>query len=256
MQVLSLHTFDETYPEAEKLVSHPLLKIEALRRLAWAVFFLDTTLDAGRHGVHTVTEEGYHLQLPCGETDFAQGKRVRTAFLSHRHDLSTIAGPPTSVQRLGISAHLMRTAAMRRRIMHYNSTRRYSVEHVSASLKQVDLLGKDLQDVIAALPPNLMYSLATLALQAEQQTSFILLHTLRHNCFLMLARTRMNICGARQELTETLHTSMRERIRHAISVARIVGDAIQFGVNCDPFVAVQAYSALEGRRRMENFPSS
>lgn len=114
MQFLSLHIFEETYPHAPSLRLNPLLTREALRRLAWAVFYQDTMADAGRHGVHLVTEAGFHIQLPCDEASFVRGLDIETAPLRRRDcvESPSFASAPSPISlegpgHLGISAHLI-----------------------------------------------------------------------------------------------------------------------------------------------------
>jgi hypothetical protein len=75
--------------------------------------------------------------------------------------------------------------------------------------------------------------------------AFLFLHLLRHNCFLMLAQARLNVCSRDPSLKDFALSVCRERIRHAIPVSRIVADIIRLGVNCSPAVGVQAYTSLE-----------
>ena len=280
MQFLSLHSFDETYPQPHAIRLSPLLKPEALRRLAWAVFYLDTMADAGRHGIHTVTETGYHLQLPADEASFASGVDVITMPLE-KHPSSknpsasmpwespagqngtgsatpgsgsvTLSVPPqaphsqpASNPKLGIGSNLIRTAAMRRRILHFNSLLKYSLASPSQMINSLALLDRDLRAVIIDLPQDLSYSEENLQLHSKFRTMFVLLHMMRHNCFLMLLWAKLNVASRCPDPPETTQTLMQERLRHAFGVAGIVGDAVRLGVNCDPFVGVQAYTSLEG----------
>jgi hypothetical protein len=135
---------------------------------------------------------------------------------------------------------------MRRRILHYNSLIRYSDEPSSKMLDDLVAFEKDLRQVIADLPPDLAYTEQNLFVHAPRRGAFILLHLWRHNCFLMLAWTRLNVCARGPALEDAAKTFLRDRIRHAIPVSRIVADILRLGVNCDPAAGVQAYTSLEG----------
>jgi hypothetical protein len=253
MQFLSLHKFDEAYPPAPTRRMNPLLQREALRRLAWSVFYLDTLADAGRHGFHLITESSYRIQLPCDETNFLRSQEVLTAPLKSQGTSDTVSPAPSlgtphneGPTNTGISGHLIRTAAMRRRILHYNSLIRYSDEPSSKMLDDLVAFEKDLRQVIADLPPDLAYTEQNLFVHAPRRGAFILLHLWRHNCFLMLAWTRLNVCARGPALEDAAKTFLRDRIRHAIPVSRIVADILRLGVNCDPAAGVQAYTSLEG----------
>ncbi|ORX33395.1 hypothetical protein BD324DRAFT_639956 [Kockovaella imperatae] len=282
MQFLSLHTFDETYPQPHAIKLNPLLKPEALRRLAWSVFYLDTMADAGRHGIHTVTETGFHLQLPADEASFLRGVDVVTMPLekhpsarSHSVHMpwespverggsangnitpasSTMsigapampqnAVPGSATSNFGIGANIIRTAAMRRRILHFNSLLKYSLATPQQMYSSLGMLERDLRAVINDLPPDLAYSEDALFVHAERRTMFILLHMMRHNCFLMLLWAKLNVASRSPDPPESTQSLMQERMKHAFGVAGIVSDAVRLGVNCDPFVAVQAYTSLE-----------
>ena len=255
MHFLSLHVFDETYPKPHTLRLNPLLKPEVLRRLAWATYYLDMMADAGRHGVHAVTISGFHLQMPCDENAFVRGSDVSTGPLDSPS--SPVISPARSLgegsayhegpSHLGISAHLIRTAHMRRRVLHFNSRLKYSTASTSKMLDDIASFETQIKSCIADLPAELAYSEENLFFHMERRTAFILLHTLRHNCFLMLAMTRLNVCARDDRLQDLSRTVMRDRIRHAIPVSRIVSDALRLGINCDPFVGIQAYTCLEGK---------
>ncbi len=253
MHFLSLHVFDETYPKPQKLRLNPLLKPEALRRLAWATYYLDTMADAGRHGVHAVSISGFHVQLPSDENAFVRGLDVTTGSLDPPP--SPAISPSMSFggsahqegpAHLGISAHLIRTAAMRRRVLHFNSRLKYSTDPPEKMLDDLVVFESQIKACVSDLPGELSYSEENLFTHMERRTAFILLHTVRHNCFLMLAMARLNVCARESRLAELSKTVMRDRIRHAIPVSRIIADALRLGINCDPFIGVQAYTCLEG----------
>jgi hypothetical protein len=162
MQYLSLHTFDETYPDAPSLRLNPLLKREALRRVAWSVFFQDTMYDNGHHGGHLVHESAFHIQLPCDEATFMRGTNVTTAPLFPKATDqspwgSTISATPEGLGHIGLSAHLLRAAAMRRRVLHYRSLIRYSPDSPRKMLDDLSVFEKELKQVINDFPPELSF---------------------------------------------------------------------------------------------------
>ena len=247
-QFLSLHTFDETYLEGQYTPSNPLLSREALRRVAWAVFYLDTIADGGRYGSHSIEEDSLSIGVPCNEESFIRGTEVITPKLQKGN--TSRSGPTFSsihsdFSSLGSSAHLIQTAAVRRRILHFNSRLRQSLDSPTNLLASLSVLENDLREVIASLPQCFAYTEGNLFFNGERRTSFILLHTLRHNCFIILAQTRINICRHHPGFEEERKTSMHERIRHALPTAGIIADGVRMGIICDPFVAMMAYMAIE-----------
>jgi hypothetical protein len=249
MQFLSLHNYDEVYPQPHTITLNRLLSPEALRRLAWSVYFLDTIGDAGRHGVHTVTDDGYQIQLPCDETSFVRGIEVQTESL-HRPgnipNLSPTGRVPTAGAVLGVSAHIIKTAAFRRRILHYKFRIKYLTASAQTMLDTLNSMEHDLKTLMAELPADLVYIEDNLYIHPERRTAFVLLHALRHNCFIMLAETRLVACSRDPNLHDLAYNWMRDRVRHAFPVSRIVADALRLGVVCDPFVGCVAYTGIEG----------
>lgn len=252
MQFLSLHLYDEVYSQPHTISLNKLLSPEAMRRLAWAVFFMDAICDAGRHGVHTVTEEAYHIQLPCDETSFARGVEMRTESLRRPNDLEILSpngqvstGGPT----LGVSAHIIKTAVFRRRLLHFKSRIKYMTASADTMLETLVTMERELKAVLSEISPDLVYSEDNLYVHPERRTAFILLHALRHNCFIMLAETRLIICTKDSDLQGQNITWMKDRVRHAYPVASIVSDALRLGIVCDPWIGALAYTCIEGELR-------
>ena len=248
MQFLSLHLYDEVYSGPHTISLNKLLSPEAMRRLAWAVFFMDAICDAGRHGVHTVTEEAYHIQLPCDETAFARGIEMRTESLRRPNDVEILSPNgqiPASGPALGVSAHIIKTAVFRRRILHYKSRIKYMTDSADAMLDSLTVMEGDLRILMAEIPPDLVYSEDNLYVNPERRTAFILLHALRHNCFIMLAETRLIICSKDSGLQDRNSAWMKDRVRHAYPVSSIVSDALRLGIVCDPWIGALAYTSIE-----------
>lgn len=252
MQYLSLHTFDETYPDAPSLRLNPLLKREALRRVAWSVFFQDTMYDNGHHGGHLVHESAFHIQLPCDEATFMRGTNVTTAPLFPKVTDqspwgSTISATPEGLGHIGLSAHLLRAAAMRRRVLHYRSLIRYSPDSAHKMLEDLAVFEKELKQVINDFPPELAYTEDNLFVHSAARTAFVFLHLIRHNCFLMLGQTRLNICARDDSLAAQAVQFAKDRLRHALPVSRIFADVLRLDITCDPSFSAHAYTSLESK---------
>ena len=251
MQYLHLHTLDETYSTTASLRPNPLINRESLRRLAWAVFYQDTMVDAGRHGVHLVSDTSFRIQLPCDETSFIRGITVRTATLdslnvdaclSSTESTSDSAGLRST---LGIGANLLRTAAVRRRLLHFNSLIRSSTQSTQQMMELIDQSEKELMRMIVDIPSDITYTENNVFIHAAERTAFVSMHLLRHNCFIILSMARINVCSADPTMTPRTLDYRRDRIHHAIPVSRIVADILRLGVNCDQCMLTQAYTALE-----------
>jgi hypothetical protein len=247
---LSLTTYDDTYPLRQDHIN-PLLKPESLRRLAWSVYYLHLT----QRGDLGQSLDEPRISLPCDETCFLRGLAVRG---NDSLPLDDMLNPPdlrhnecANTTHLGLSAHLLRTAGMRHRIQRYcsqvtSNTRLIPHEQVLADLDDLD---RSASQIIRDLPPHLIHSEDNLYIHFQRRTSFLLLHMLRHSCFIILCRTRIAVSTP----TDGPTSQLRERcIRHAVAVSWISGDGLQLGVNLDPYVAVLAYEALEGAIPIEN----
>jgi hypothetical protein len=265
MQFLSLHIFDEAYPNAPTFRLNPLLKREALRRLAWAVFFGDTLADAGRHGVHLVTETIFRIQLPCDEASFVRDKEEVTASLNQRPPSILGKHPTSSVSpfsfpqsylspsqpnessgaQLGLSAHMIRAGALRRRVLHYNSLIKHSTDPPIKMLEELAVFESELKAVIAEFPDDLAYTEHNLFVHSASRTGFVGLHLLRHNCFLMLSLARLSACLKDPELADLSIQFRKDRLKHAVPCSKIIADTLRLGTNVDPFICTQAYTCLE-----------
>jgi hypothetical protein len=252
MQYLSLNTFDESYPHIPSTRQNPLLPREALRRLAWAVFYVDCMVDAGQHGVHTLDEDCFHLQLPGSDMAFLRGDA--SAQMQPTMSSSTVKPLEIGTQK-SLSAHLIRTMAMRRRILHFQSSAKYSELLPQTLLERLDQIRAHLRHMIASLPSDLSYTEDHLFAHADCRTAFILLHVLRHNCFLMLHQVCLSLykleeasglVNSAAEHTQRVQHCLEQRLKHAIPTAQIIQDALRLDVNCDPYVGSLGYTALEG----------
>ena len=234
MQFLSLHQLDQVYRHLPATRLNPLLTRESLRRLAWSVFFCDTLVDAGRHGAHLVTESSFHIQLPSSEDGFARGVEEITAYLQ----------PPVVSDAIGLSGHLIRLAAFRRRVLHFNSRIKGStVSHqdLFKSLSQFDI---DLDHIASTISPSLAYNEGNLFAPSINRVSFVGFHMLRLNCYLMLALARIGV-SEKADVDPT--ASRRTRVSHALEVVRVVEDVLRLNTTCDHFFVVQTYSSLESK---------
>lgn len=236
---LSLHVFDENFaPDSTRRLS-PLLPRETLRRLSWSVFFMDSIADGGRSDMSTVAEATIRNQLPCTEDSFIIGQSGPTGRL-----YPSVLDDPAA---LGISAHLLRTAAIRRRILHFA----WSIRDTRRSFDelQADLIGLtgDLEDIANSLPVRLAYSSAQMFRHESRLPAFVLLHTLRHNCYIILERAKILVYSRSPGWEPLIAQCRRNRISRALPTSAIVGEALRHDRAHDAHVAVQAYVALESQ---------
>ncbi|KAF4450532.1 hypothetical protein F53441_6387 [Fusarium austroafricanum] len=161
MQMMSLHTFDRTYASnlASNIHLSPLLSPEALRRVAWSVFFLDSITDGGRYGFHVVDEQTFRLQLPCEQARILGDETVVTEPLMN-DPLNSLNTGLNDVERapLDLSAYLLRTAAARRRALHFAFRVSHQEQMVDQLSVELNTLENDIEAVIKALPKRFRFS--------------------------------------------------------------------------------------------------
>lgn len=250
MQMMSLQTFDRTYPA--NLVSNlrlsPLLSCEALRRIAWSTFYVDTIVDGGRYGFHIVDEKAYRLQLPCDQAIFLGNEAVVTEPLFPMSTANTNTGTHECAP-LDMSAYLLRTAAARRRGLHFAfraSHGEQTVEQLSAELVSLEA---DMVEVIAALPKRFHFNSDNMFLHRDRLITFILLHVLRHNLFIVVGRAALLVYQRDPAKADLIPQVRRNRISHALPLAGLIREGLKESISFDPQIGVQAYVALESKKR-------
>lgn len=244
MQMMSLHTFERTYsPKVVSMLQRsPLLSCEALRRAAWATFYVDTIVDGGRYGYHIVDEKGYRLQLPCDEALFLGNEDVTTELLFP--DPSRKAENSECVP-LDMSAYLIRTAAARRRAIHFAFRASHAEQPAEELSSDLVVLEADMQAVIAALPRRFHFNSDNVVLHRDRLITFLLLHILRHNLFIIIGRAALQIYPRDYTKVELIPQVRRNRISHALPIAGLILEGLKLDISFDPQVGVQAYVALE-----------
>ena len=248
--MMSLQTFDRTYPAefASNLRLSPLLSCEALRRVAWCTFYCDSIVDGGRYGFHIVDEKAYRVQLPCDLTSFLADEAVVTEplFCNTANTTYTNAENPERAP-LDMSAYLIRAAAARRRALHFAfraSHREQTVDQLSAELVALEA---DIEEVIAALPRRFHFTKDNMFLHRDRLITFILLHVLRHNLFVILGRASLQIYQLDSSKADLIPQIRQNRISHALPTAGLLSEGLKAGISFDPQIGVYAYVALESK---------
>ncbi|KAH8880769.1 hypothetical protein GQ53DRAFT_703263, partial [Thozetella sp. PMI_491] len=249
MQMMSLQTFDRTYPAclASNLRLSPLLSPEALRRIAWATFYADSMVDGGRYGFHIVDESTYRLQLPCDEANFLSNATVVTEALLR--DSIDISGPhiPSDFERapLDMSAYLLRAAAARRRALHFAFRASHKEQTLEQQSAELVALEAHIEEVIRALPRPFHFNGDSKFLHRDRLSTFILLHVLHHNLFIVTSRAALQIYARDSTMANRIPQVRRKRVAHALPISGLISEGLKAGVVFDPHIGVQAYVALE-----------
>lgn len=248
MQMMSLHVFDRAYPV--DFPSHqrlsPLLSREALRRIAWSTFYLDSMTDGGRYGSQTIDERAYRIQLPCDQESFLGDDHVVTEPLIPGYiNSAQVLRDGVPHASLDMSAYLLRTAAARRRGLHFAYRASYQEHTVDRLSSDLLLLQEDLESVFADLPRRFQLIPDNLILHRDRLSMFILLHILRRNLFIILGRAALQIYLRDPTKVDLVYQVRRNRISHALAVSDLVSAGLKEGIIFDPHIGVQAYVALE-----------
>lgn len=243
-----------------------LLTVETLRRLGWAVFYVDTLLDAGVEGNHSISETSMRLQLPADYAAFANDERVRTEPLRSFH-------VPATDSRVGMLGYEIRIAALRRRLLHLASS-------ITLDLKNDEWLPSDGSSPARELAWQDRLNALRLELRAFQQTlppkytvfsrepasdapgheivALVLLHIRIQMCAIIAGKTQLILARhfpllasttARLTLDKTnsaeVHARL-ERVAHAFEISNIVEEALKRRpTGHDPEASLGAYVALE-----------
>lgn len=242
--MMSLQTFDRTFsnmPAPDSAV-RGLLSGETLRRLAWSTFYMDAVIDGGRYGFHTVDEKAFRLQLPCDEDRFLGNEKTVTEPLYPK-----AAEPAAEKAPLGISAYLIRTGAARRRALFFAFRASHHEEPPEKLATELSALETDMENVANDLPARFHLTPDNLTLQRDRLSTFILLHILRHNLFIIVGRAALQIFVPDMAKASLVEQARRKRISHALPISSLVEEGLKAGVVFDPQIGVQAYVALESK---------
>jgi hypothetical protein len=252
MQMMSLQSFDRSYPAIRpaNLQLSPLLSAEALRRVAWCTFYADHMIDGGRYGGNTVDEKAYRLQLPCEQASFLSDEAVMTEPLypeSPPHCMHAEAQNIPSAP-LDMSAYLLRTAAARRRALYFAFRASYHEQPADKMAAELCTLEADMEAVIADLPKRFRFNRDNMFIHRDRLTTFITLHVLRHNLFIILGRAALSIYQSDPANTDIVNQTRRKRIARALPIAGMVSEGLKAGVIFDMDIGIQAYVALESKQ--------
>lgn len=248
MQMMSLHVFDRTFPVKFPFNTRlsPLLTGEALRRVAWSTFYADTMLEAGRYGFHVVDEKSYRVQLPCDQTSFLRNQAIVTQPLCHNPNVSAhINADDFQRAPLDMSGYLLRTAAVRRRALHFAFRASHREQTVEEMMSELAIIEAEIEEFVRALPKSFQFNTDNIYIHHDQLITFILLHVLRHNLFIIIGRAALHIYQRDPTKVYLLAQVRRKRISHALPIAAVISEGLKAGIPFDTHIGVHAYVALE-----------
>lgn len=253
---MSLQSFDRTYSATRPSnlrLSH-LLSSETLRRVAWSTFYADSMVDGGRYGFHTIDERSYRLQLPCDQASFLANETFITEPLfPDSADIASVSDHNARRTPLDMSAYLLRTAAARRRALYFAFRASHNERTVDEMTAELSALEADIEMVVSALPKQLHFNSDNMFIHRDRLTTFILLHVLRHNLFIILGRAALHIYQRDPNKSDTIVQVRRKRISHALPIAGIISEGLKAKIIFDTHIGIQAYVALESKVFLQPF---
>ena len=235
MQLMSLHTLDRTFPDRlPETPLSPLFTLEALRRVAWAVFFLDSSLDGGRYGSSLIDIETFRIQLPCNEQSFLGNDNPRT---------ESIFAAPT--EQTGISAYLIRATFLRRRAL--NAVLRISHHDMQSPEIQADLavIEAAVTELVDSMPVRYHFTSDNALLHRKRLPAFALLHVMLHKLYILVTTMKLVLYKMDSVFADLIPGVRHQRISHAMAVSRIITECLKHSSTFDTSVYGIAYYAIE-----------
>lgn len=237
MTFLRLPMFDESPHPLVK----PLLGAESLRRLAWAVYFLDATIDGGNHGFTAIPDGAFTIPLPCDEHAF-----LRQSAVSSEHMTPLNRTQDMALSSLGLSGHLLRAMYVRQILAGLQSRiqrRLIPPTSIAALMHQAE--GEALQ-LLGTLPIDMHYSRTNFHIYKSQQTLFLHLHVLRNTCFRHLALLKISCASFTVGHPNEVSMNRQALIREARTLSALFTQGVDHSVVLDPQLAMHAYNGIEG----------
>lgn len=236
MTFLRLNMLDETPHPHPK----PFLSVETLRRLAWAVWYLDATMDGGNFGFATIAEGAMTIQLPCDERSFFLHQPVTTQpLVPSPLDL----GQPAN---LGLAAHVIRAMYARQILADVHSRLQRRLVPPTAIAEFVLQAVARSTAVLESLPPDLSYNRSLYYAYKDQQSLLLHLHVMRNTARRHVALLRILAADHLVDGLADIAQQRRDLIGEATALSNLMADAIDHQVVMDPQMAMHAYNGIEG----------
>lgn len=237
MTFLRLHMFDESPHPLFK----PLLGAESLRRLAWAVYYLDATIDGGNYGFTAIPDGSFTIPLPCDEHDFLRQTNVST-----EHMLPSQITSDRNPGSLGLAGHMLRAMYARQILagLHSRIQRRLiPPASIPACINQAE---SESLHILGTLPHEMNYSRTNFHVFKGQQTLFLHLHVLRNTCLRHIALLKILSASFAIVDDDQVAINRQALIREARQLSALFAQGVDHNVVLDPQLAMHAYNGIEG----------
>ncbi|KAF8446705.1 fungal-specific transcription factor domain-containing protein [Terfezia claveryi] len=207
---------------------------EVQRRTYWSYYLMDRLNSYGVSRPFLIQDHDCHIQLPCDQDSFEEGRAVDTEHLRGKNPLSPNAGN----KHMGAFAYLVRITSIWGDVLKYIHLSGFVTHDAKEKLpefkpdaefiKFVDRL-KEWKD---SLPKSLRYSDENLRGQIKAGTvgTYIMMHVMFHTCAIYVYRYVMTVTipeRAQESISqcipkEYIVNSLRKMIVHADSVMQIM----------------------------------
>ncbi|KAL2812329.1 hypothetical protein BJX63DRAFT_432772 [Aspergillus granulosus] len=180
-------------------------------------------------------KDGYRIRLPCDENSFLSDDRIMTEPLFPGQISWNAAVDKLPNASVDMSAYVLRTAAARRRGLHFAFRASYQEQTVEQLLVDLRALQVDIEEVFAALPRRFHFNADNLVLHRNRLSTFILLHVLRHNLFIILGRAALQAYLSDSTKASLVSQARHNRITQALVMANEVSEGLRHARSFDPF---------------------
>lgn len=259
----------------------PAAMREIRRRLMWSCFIMESMIEAGRSPLSGIDVSTLEVKVPCSERSFQLGIETDMPGLndvlnrpmeSQPSVLDAPMYPSEPDCRLGISAFLVKLAALRRDILDYtlpyHPRNKGRIPLAKPWTQDAPFFGYEmkLEEWRSSLPGELLFNSDVIYRRRAQPVTIVTLHTLFHGCYCDLYRIGNYVTASHRDnqLDNSLEippqsfltACRRGRLQHALAICRVISDSMEYHKSGhDPVVGIGAALAIRVlviERRLED----
>ncbi|KAF8425468.1 fungal-specific transcription factor domain-containing protein [Tirmania nivea] len=221
-------------PKSEKEQSP--IEIEVQRRTYWSYYLMDRLNSYGVSRPFLIQDHDCHIQLPCDQDSFENGRRVKTEYLGGKNPNF----PNVGNGHMGAFAYLVRITSIWGDVLKYMHLSGCLTDDTKEKLPEYQLDANytkfvdRLKEWNKSLPKCLRYSIENLGVQIKAGTvgTYIMMHAMFHTCAIYVHRYVMPVTipeGGKEFITqdiskENIAASICKIFAHAEFVIKIMED--------------------------------
>lgn len=133
---------------------------ESRRRLVWACYLLDASIECGVDQLRFVSADDIHVQLPCSEDLFVRNIPCSTEMLTPGRLLPSVhqSQGPGAVHNLDLRSYYIRVMAVRSKILRYVKHLQGEIPWEKSENSRFYVLDGELRELEDSIPENLKMS--------------------------------------------------------------------------------------------------